>query len=132
MHEKNMRFGEYIKKKRQDDPRELTLSDMSKQLGISLSLLSDIENGRRKPFSAEKIEIFVSYLGLNAQEKAQLYDLASRENREIPWDIEDIMMYEEIGSMARFALRESAAGNVTEEDWKKFIREIEAKKGAKE
>lgn len=131
MHEKNMRFGDYIKKKRLEDSREITLSDMSKKLGISLSLLSDIENRRRSPFNADKIEIFAEYLGLSENDKAWMYDLASREKREVPSDIEDIMMYEKIGEMARFALRESKAGNVTEEDWKKFIREIEAKKEGK-
>lgn len=128
MKEKHMRFGDFIKRKRLDDPRELTLSDTSSQLGISLSLLSDIENNRRKPFDADKIEIFAEYLTLSPSEKARLYDLAGRERGEIPSDIEDIMMYEAIGDMARFALRESIAGNVTEEDWKRFIREIERNK----
>jgi len=128
LQEKNMRFGDYIKKKRLDDPRELTLSDMSKALVISISFLSDIEHRRRRPFDAAKIEAFAAFLGLSDEEKAWMYDLASRENGEIPSDIEDIMMYEEIGSMARFALRESKAGNATEEDWKQFIRVIEERK----
>jgi len=126
--EKNMRFGDFIKRKRLDDPREITLNDMSKKLGISLSLLSDIENNRRKPFDADKIEVFVAFLELPEEDKAKLYDFAGRDRGEIPSDIEDIMMYEEIGKMARFALRESKAGNVTEDDWKRFIRDIEAKK----
>jgi len=123
-----MRFGDYIKRKRLSDQREITLSDMSKQLGISLSFLSDIENNRRKPFDAEKIEAFAAYLELSNIEKAKLYDLAGRERGAVPSDIEDIMMYEEIGNMARFALRESVAGNITEEDWKRFIREAEQRK----
>lgn len=128
MKEENMRFGDFIKKKRMDDPREITLSDMSKKLGISLSLLSDIENNRRKPFDAEKIEIFAEYLQLSEADKAKMYDLAARERREIPLDIEDTMMYSKIGDLARFALRQSNAGQITEEDWKKFIRDMEAKK----
>ena len=128
MKEQHMRFGDYIKRKRLSDQREITLSDMSKQLGISLSFLSDIENNRRKPFDAEKIEAFAAYLELSNIEKAKLYDLAGRERGAVPSDIEDIMMYEEIGNMARFALRESVAGNITEEDWKRFIREAEQRK----
>jgi transcriptional regulator with XRE-family HTH domain len=127
-----MRFGDFIKKKRQNDPRELTLSDLSKELGISLSFLSDIENRRRRPFDPEKIEHFARFLGLTEEEKALMYDLASHENREVPSDIEDIFMYEEVGDLARFALRQSKAGNATEEDWKRFIREIEANKARKE
>ena len=37
-------------------------------------------------------------------------------------------MYEEVGNLARLALRQSKAGNITEEDWKRFIRESEANK----
>jgi len=132
MNEKRMRFGDFIKKKRMSDPRELTLSDMAKELGISVSFLSDIENRRRHPFDSEKMEIFVQFLGLTEEEAARMYDLASYENGEVPWDIEDTLMYEEVGTLARFALRQTKAGNATEEDWKRFIREIEANKERRE
>lgn len=131
MQEKNMRFGDFIKRKRMNDPREITQSDIAKALGISLSLLSEIENRRRRPFDSDKIEKFVEFLGLTEEDKARLFDLASRESREIPSDIEDIFMYERVGELARFALRQSKAGNITEEDWKRFIRESEANKKQK-
>ncbi|MEG1408043.1 MAG: XRE family transcriptional regulator, partial [Ruthenibacterium sp.] len=93
------------------------------------SLLSDIEQGRRKPFDSDKIEIFCNELNLSEQDKALMYDLAARDRREIPSDIDDIMMHTEIGNMARLALRMSNAGVADEEDWKKFIRDIEKKRG---
>ncbi len=37
MKEENMRFGEFIKSKRQADERELTLKDVANALNISLS-----------------------------------------------------------------------------------------------
>ena len=49
MREKYIRFGDFINKKRQEHPDELTLKEVSKMLGISLSFLSDVENNRRKP-----------------------------------------------------------------------------------
>ena len=52
MQEKNMRFGEFIKKKRLQDERDLTLKDLATVLGVSLSMLSDIEQCRRKPFDS--------------------------------------------------------------------------------
>lgn len=128
MREQFMRFGDFIKHKRLSDPRELTLKDMSERLGISLSFLSDIENNRRKPFDKSKIEKFAQVLNLSDEDKAKMYDLAARDRREVPSDIEDIMMYSEIGNMARLALRQSKAGILDEEDWKKLIR----KKGKKE
>ena len=128
MKEKHMRFGDYIRRKRQVDLREITQGEMAKQLGMSLTYLSDIENGRKKPFGGETIEKFCAYLNLSDEEKAHIFDLAAKEKHAVPADIEDVLMYEDIGTMARFALRESNAGNVTEEDWKSFIRKIEAKK----
>ena len=58
-----------------------------------------------------------------------MYDLAAREKSEVPSDIEDTMMYTEIGSMARMALRMTNDGLADEEDWKSFIRQLEKKRG---
>ena len=132
MNEKRMRFGDFIKRKRMNDPRELTLSDMSKQLGISVSFLSDIENRRRRPFDPEKMEIFVKFMNLTKEETARLYDLASYETGEVPYDFEETLMYEEVGILARTALRETKAGNLTEEDWKQLIRKGEENKKRRE
>jgi transcriptional regulator with XRE-family HTH domain len=117
-----MRFGDFIKKKRLNHPDELTLKEVSQMLKISLSFLSDVENNRRKPFDKDRIEKFAERLGLTEEEKATMFDLAARDRREVPSDIEDIMMYGEIGEMARLALRKSNAGEINEEDWKRFIR----------
>ena len=122
MKEKYIRFGDFIKKKRLNHPDELTLKEVSKMLGISLSFLSDVENNRRKPFDKDKIEIFAEELGLTEEDKATMFDLAARDRKEVPSDIEDIMMYGEIGEMARLALRKSNSGEISEEDWKQFIR----------
>ncbi len=122
MKEKYIRFGDYIKKKRQEHPDELTLKEVSKMLGISLSFLSDIENNRRKPFDKDKIELFAEKMGIDSDEKAKMYDLAARDRGEVPSDIEEIMMYEEIGDMARVALRRSKEGKISKEDWEKFLR----------
>lgn len=45
---------------------------MSEQLGINLTLLSDIENNRKHPFSAEKIELFCELMNLSSDEKAEM------------------------------------------------------------
>ena len=129
MREENMRFGAFIRAKRIKDPRELTLKDISSVLGISGSLLSDIEQGRRKPFDSERIEAFSEYLHLTESDRARLYDLAARETGEVPSDIEDTMMFSPIGDLARHALRLSNEGVVDEDDWREFIRRMEQKRG---
>ena len=129
MKEENMRFGAFIRTKRIKDPRELTLKDVSSVLGISGSLLSDIEQGRRKPFDSERRETFSEYLHLTESDLARLYDLAARETGEVPSDIEDTMMFSPIGDLARHALRLSNEGVVDENDWREFIRRMEQKRG---
>ena len=124
-----MRFGAFIRAKRIKDPRELTLKDISSVLGISGSLLSDIEQGRRRPFDSERIETFSEYLHLTESDRARLYDLAARETGEVPSDIEDTMMFSPIGDLARHALRLSNEGIVDEDDWREFIRRMEQKRG---
>jgi len=126
-----MRFGDFIKSKRQKDPRELTLKDVATALGMSLSMLSDIEQGRRKAFDDEKIVKFCEYLNLDEKDLAFMRDLAAKDKGEIPADLEDTMMYSEIGNMARHALRLANVGIGDEEDWKQFIRQLEEKRGKK-
>lgn len=129
MKEENMRFGKFIKTKRQLDQRDLTLRDVADKLGLSVSMLSDIENGRRKPFDSEKIEQFCALLNLSSDDKARLYDLAAIEKSEVPYDIEDTMMFSQVGSLARMALRMTNDGIADEEDWRSFIRQLEKKRG---
>lgn len=130
MKDKNMRFGTFIRSRRLNDSRELTLKDISAELGISLSMLSDIEQGRRKPFDMNRIDRFCNFLHLPPSDRTTMYDLAAKETGSLPSDLDDIMMYSEIGSMARMALRMTNEGIASEEDWKSFIRHLEQKKGA--
>ena len=123
-----MRFGEYIREKRLADRREITLREMSAALGISLSLLSDIEQGRRSPFDSEKIRLFCRYLHLTPEDETLMYDLAAKERDRVSDDISHYIMNSNIGDMARTALRLSKSGIGEEEDWKRFIRELELKR----
>jgi len=128
MRKNRLRFGKFIRDKRVHDSRELRQSDVAEILGISTSLYGEIENNRRPPFDLEKMEIFAKLFGLTYEEKTMMYDLAARENNEIPADLEDILMYEEIGDTIRYLCRELQNGNFEEEDWKKLIREAEKEK----
>ena len=132
MNEKRIRFGDYIRKKRLADPRELSMKDVAEHLGISQSYVSMVENRYKRPFDGETLEKLADFLNLNDEEKALMYDIASRETSEVPYDLEETLMYEEVGDLARYALRQSKKGIFKEEDWKTFIRETEAKKKKQE
>jgi len=128
MKEKNMFFGEFIRKKRLADPREITMLDVAKHLGISLSYMSAIENRHKPPFDGDKLMELAEFLNLTEEDTALMFDLAGKENREVPYDIQDTFMYDEVGDLARYALRQSKAGFIKEADWKAFIRQAEEKK----
>ena len=130
MKDKHMRFGDYIRKKRLADSRELTMQDVADHLGISLSYMSMVENKHKRPFDGETLELLAEFLRLTEEETALMYDLAGREHRGVPYDIEDTLMYEDVGDLIRYAARQSKAGFIQEEDWKTFIRQMEEKKQA--
>ena len=129
MDERLMYFGDYIKLKRKN--KEFTLTETAMHLGIQKSHYSEIENKRRAPFDGEKMELFAEYLNLSDDETAILFDLASKYNREVPYDIADIFMHGEVGEHARTALRLSKDCNIPEAEWKQLIRALEANKAEK-
>ena len=130
MREENMTFGQYIRAKRKASSKGLTLRDVAKKLGISLTMYCDIERNRRSPNEDFDYEGLANMLELNEDEKARMYDLAAIRLRTVPSDIEDVMMYSESGSLARMALRMTNSGMADAEDWKKFIWELERKQAA--
>lgn len=127
MQEKNMRYGQFLRAKRISDSRELTLKDIATELGVSVSFVSDVEQGRRKPYDEDKTEKLIEFLRFSEEDIALMYDLAARENSRIPRDLDDIMMYSEAGEMARFALRMTKKGVINEDDWRQFIHYIKVK-----
>ncbi len=126
MNDKYLHFNEYIKKKRKE--RELTISVVAKHIGMSLSHYCDIECRRRPPFDGEKMELFAELLNFTEEESALLFDLATNENRIVPYDIQEIFMHKEVGELARTALRISKGCNEPEAEWKRLIRELERNK----
>ena len=118
-----MRYGQFLRSKRVSDNRELTLKDIAEELGVSVSFVSDVEQGRRKPYDEEKTEKLIEFLQFSEGDIA----LAARENSRIPRDLDDIMMYSEAGEMARFALRMTKKGVVSDDDWRRFIHYIKTK-----
>ena len=128
MKDKHMRFGDYIRKKRLADPRSLSQQDVADHLGVSLQFVSMVENRYKRPFDGEKLEKLAEFLNMTEEETATMYDIASRENGEVPHDLEETLMYEDVGDLARYALRQSKKGFIKEEDWKTFIRQAEEKR----
>ena len=69
MKEENMTFAQFIRRKRLESPEDLTLKDVAEKLGISLTMYSDIEKGRRVPSDTFNYEMLAELFHLDAREK---------------------------------------------------------------
>ena len=98
---------------------------MAEKLGVALTYLSDVENNRKRPFPADRIELFCKLLELSDEERSEMYDLAARDSDSVSQDIADTIMYTEEGDYARKALRMVNQGKGSVELWKELIRKME-------
>ena len=124
-------FSEYLRKKRIE--KNITLRKMAKELGISVSYLSDIESGHKMaPNSKEDkyknlIENIITYLELNDVDRDYLVMLADKDLVNHGHVSKDITSYMGETPLASVALRKAKETNLTNEDWEKIIRKMDNK-----
>lgn len=85
----DMKFGEYLANKRKE--REMSLRMLAKELDVSPTYLSDVENNRRNALSYENLKKIIEILNLDEEEQKILYDLAGETKDEIPADVESFV-----------------------------------------
>ena len=93
---------------------------------MSVSYLSDILKGRRNPPDIKLLEIIADQLHLDADEKAEMFDLAGRERAEAAPDLPDYIMDENLPHV-RLALRKAKKKGLGDDFWKKINEEIDKK-----
>lgn len=76
------RFGDLLRKLRRQADK--TLGDVSRELGVSIPYLSDIERGNRKPFTTERLLRLAKFLKTDA---SLLIEAADRDKGFIEYDI---------------------------------------------
>ena len=114
-------FGDYLKEFRRR--KSITLQQLADKLGVSLSLISDIENRRRNPLDEEgQMETIAEFLGLTTEEKEILYDQAARKRNSVPEDIKEVIMYSDEAEYVRKALRKTKSGQISAEQWREFLK----------
>lgn len=114
-------FGEFIAERRKSANK--TLRDVAEDLGITAPYLSDIEKTRRNPPEKKLLEKMAIIFNFNNEEKDRMFDLAGKGRNEVSADLVEYIMETPI---VRDALRK-AAHDATEDDWKKFIRDLDNK-----
>ena len=85
-------FGKYLRSVRQ--AKGISIRQLAKDVNITPTYLSDIENGHNKPPEKELLETIIQKLNLDdsPKVKATLFDLAARERKDIPADIKEYVM----------------------------------------
>lgn len=119
-----MSFGEFITKKREE--KKITLREMARLLKITPPYLSDIEKERRNSPNKNKLDDMATILSLSEDECRLMYDLAGKMRNSISPDLPEYIMERDY---VRVALRKAMDLEVGEEEWKKFIEELEIRKG---
>jgi len=114
-------FGAFIKEKRLE--KGINLRKLAELLELAPAYISDIENGNRNSPSPDKMEKLVEVLGLNEDERNEMYDLAAkdRDNTVAP----DISEYVKSNDAVRVALRKARNLNLGEQEWLKIIEKME-------
>ena len=123
-------FGAYVNAKRKGrgpGGSDVLLRDLAQAMGnMSVSYLSDILKGRRNPPDIKLLEIIADQLHLDADEKAEMFDLAGRERAEAAPDLPDYIMDENLPHV-RLALRKAKKKGLGADFWKKINEEIDKK-----
>lgn len=120
MKNQDLTFGSFISQKRKE--LRITLKDMADRLDISSPYLSDVEKGKRDSFDLERLNEIAQILNLTAEEKSIMMDLAGRQRNTVAPDLPEYIL--NTGSVS-VALRKARDLDVKEEQWLKFIEDIE-------
>lgn len=120
----NISFGGFLAQKREE--RDITLRELARQLEVSASFLSDVENSRKPPLTADRLEKAASIMLLSAEEKSKMYDLAGKQRNAVPPDLPEYIIERDYVSAALRTARDLDAG---EEEWQRFIEDLKRRKG---
>lgn len=124
MENKYSNFGEFLQKKREE--KRITLRKMAEMLGFSAPFLSDVEKDRRNPPEFEKLELIVTILGLNEEEKELMFNMAGKRRNTVAPDLPEYIMERDYVSSA---LRTARDLDASEEEWMAFVEELKKRKG---
>lgn len=125
------RFGKFIEAKRKE--RGINLRKFAELIdNMAPAYLSDIEKGNRYPPDRDKIAKMANVLGLDAEETADLYDLAAFDRASVEKEkssavSSDLPEYIMSSEKLRVALRMARDAGADDDDWIKVIEMLEGK-----
>ena len=117
-------FGEFLQRKREES--QITLRKLAEMLSFSAPFLSDVEKSRRNPPDLSKLEQIARILNLSPEDKDTMFDLAGKQRDSVAPDLPDYIKSRGYVATALRTARDLDAG---EEEWQRFIRELQERKG---
>ena len=117
-------FGEFLQRKREES--KITLRKLAEKLNFSAPFLSDVEKGRRNPPDLTKLEQIADILNLSLTDKQIMFDLAGKKRESVAPDLPDYIMNRGYVAAALRTARDLDAG---EEDWQRFVDELQKRRG---
>ena len=120
-----MLFGEFVRLKRR--AKKLSIRVLAEMLGISPVYQSSIETGKRYAPSYEILQRMVSLFGLDEDEQAYFYDLASESVSEktVPMDI---VTYINDNEHIRALIRAARDGKVSDDEILRLVNKAKKRK----
>lgn len=112
-------FGGFINYRR--IKLNMTLSDLSKELGISVTYLDLIENNKKINPSEKIIYEMARVFELSKEECYIFFDLHARANNTVSLDLPVYLMSND---MARKAVRRAKEAKNADEEWVSFINKL--------
>jgi transcriptional regulator with XRE-family HTH domain len=113
-------FASFVTRKRTE--HEMTMRALSSALGISSPYLYDVEQGNRNPLKKEHLEKLAQIFALSEEETACMFDLAGIDRGIVPLDLPEYILS---NPYVRVALRKAKSKNLKEEEWLKFIDQMD-------
>lgn len=124
-------FGSYILKKRKE--KSISLRTMAKDLNISVSYLSDLENGFKMPPNSSNenykdlIVKIIKYLDMDENDSRECIEFADKDLIKKGHISNDLTEYMEKNPLASVALRKAKELNINDSDWEVIIKNIDKK-----
>lgn len=115
-------FGKFVNEKRKgrgQGDSDILLRDLAEAMGnMSVSYLSDIIKGRRKPPEKKLLDIMADVLKLDEEERNDMNYLAGLEREEVSPDLPDYIMDANIPHV-RAALRSAKKAGLGDDFWQR-------------
>lgn len=116
-------FGGFLSAMRRS--HEMPSLQMAENLGLSPSYYCDIEKNRCKPPERSILAKMIEFLHLSQDESYTFYDLAGKARNEAPPDLTEYINEYQIVRVALRLVKEKGS----EDEWHRFVRELENKSG---